>query len=129
VFGEVEDPKQEEFNNKLNLYLAMNDVMYVFEAITPRGNIPVGILTGKLLGPILWLGDAIWFPWASGRNKYESMVNLFNELRREYVAMFTCTLGDKNFYEKVARHGVIRRVGTLYDITEDRLAQWQTRKP
>jgi len=107
----------------------MNDVMYVFEAETNRGRIPIGVLTGKLMGPILWLGDAIWFPWASSRNKYESMVNIFNELRRKYVAVFTCTLDDKKFYEKVARHGVIRRVGTLYDISEEQLAQWQTRKP
>ena len=107
----------------------MNDFLYIFEADTPKGRIPVGMLTGKLLGPMLWLGDAVWFPWTSSRNKYESVVNILNELRRHYVAVFTCTLKDKKFYENVARHGVIRRVGTLYDITEDKLAEWQTRKP
>jgi len=111
------------------MYLAMNDVMFVFEASTSKGRIPIGVLTGKLIGPLMWLGDAIWFPWTSSRNKYESMVNIFNELRRQYVAVFTCTLNDKSFYEKVARHGVIRRVGTLYDLSEEPLAQWQTRKP
>ncbi len=107
----------------------MSDVLYVFEAKTKKGIIPVGMVTGKLTGPMMWLGDVIWFPWASSRNKYESIVNFLNELRRMYVGLFTCTLGDKKFYENIARHGVIRRVGTLYDITEDKLAQWQTRKP
>ncbi len=128
-FGEVEDPSQGAFDQKLALYLAMNDVMYVFEVQTNKGRIPVGVLTGKIMGPVLWLGDAIWFPWTSSRNKYESMVNMFNEIRRKYVALFTCTMKDRDFYDAVARHGVIRRVGTLYDITDDKLAHWQTRKP
>ena len=107
----------------------MNDAVYIFEALTKRGRIPIGMVTGKFVGGMLWLGDAIWFPWASSRNKYESMVNLFNEVRKHYVGIFTCTLDDKTFYESIAKHGVIRRVGTLYDVAEDKLAEWQTRKP
>ena len=126
AFGDI--GTQQEFDARLALYLSMNDKLYIFEAPTPRGRIPVGLVAGKFMGPVIWLVDAVWFPWASDRNKYESMVNLFQETRKHYVALFTCTIQDLKFYEKVAKHGVIRRVGTLHDIADDKLAQWQTRK-
>ena len=87
------------------------------------------MIAGKLMGPVLWLGDATWFKWASSRNKYETIVNLLNEIRKNYVAVFTCEYHDLEFYTCVAKHGVIRRVGRLSDLLESGDAPFfQTRK-
>ena len=89
------------------------------EAPTKLGFRPVGILTGIYAGPMVLLGDASWFPWASDRNKLESMVNIFNELRKQFLGIFYCALSDKKFYEHIARHGIIKRIGHIDGIYKD----------
>jgi len=99
-------------------------------AETPKGRIPVGVVGGRFTGPLLFLGSMIWFPWASKRNIYESVVNTLNELRKEYLILFHSSMEDKEFYVNVARHGIIRRVGTVHDVYEDGpAALFETRKP
>ena len=59
-----------------------------------------------------------WFPWASVRNQLEAMINFLNEVRRETHLMFFASLDHKRMYEVCMMHGIIRRVGTSYVVSE-----------
>ena len=67
--------------------------------------------------------------WASSRNKIECAIHALNELRKEYILLLHSNMNDKEFYVNIAKHGVIRRVGTIYDVYDDGpAALFQTRK-
>jgi len=130
AFGPDRQADSEGFTKQLEDYLILHDVAFIVEAPTSKGRIPVGMIVGKYMGPTLYLGDTTWFPWASNRNKIESITNLLNELRRHYIVMFFCNMRDKEFYVNIAKHGVIRRIGTIYDLLSEGPAPlFQTRKP
>ena len=128
-FGEPEDITQDEFRNRTSDYLGLTDITYTLIAQTAKGKIPVGLFGGNFNGPMLFIGDAVWFKWASSRNKLESAIHALNELRKKYIVLLHSTMKDKDFYVNIAKHGVIRRVGTIYDVYEDGpAAMFQTRK-
>lgn len=130
AFGPDRSADSHHFNKQLDDYLILHDIAYIISAPTDKGKIPVGLVVGKYMGPILYLGDTTWFPWSSDRNKLESIANLLNELRRQYIVMFFCNMRDKEFYVNIAKRGVIRRVGTIYDLLIDGPSPlFQTRKP
>lgn len=107
----------------------MTDMTYTMSAPTKNGFIPVGMFSGEFIGPMLMIGNANWFPWASSRNKLESAVHAINELRKQYIVLIHSNMQDKEFYVEIARHGVLRRVGTIYDVYEDGpAALFQSRK-
>lgn len=74
------------------------------------------------------VGQMTWFPWASKRNIYESSVNLITELRDHVDLILHVKNVDKDFAVMVAKHGVIRRVGTLYGILDEPISVFQSRK-
>ena len=92
-------------------------------AETIRGFIPVGMVfafyshTEHHLSPFMIVGDIVWMPWATPRNKIESAVNFFNIIRGD-IPMVDYAYGETNkrFFEAVMRHGIVRRVGTTYNI-------------
>jgi hypothetical protein len=128
-FGEVEDITQDEFRRRTGDYLNLTDTTYTLIGQTNKGKIPVGMFSGKFNGPMLFIGSAIWFKWASSRNKIETAVHALNELRKEYIVLLHSNMKDKEFYVNIAKHGVIRRVGTVYDVYDDGpAALFQTRK-
>lgn len=89
---------------------------------------PMGMVFGQISGPMIMLGDMHWFEWATNRNKIECSIKLLNELRKTNVITMYSTFDDKKFYEHIAKHGILRRVGTLYGIYEDEPATFfQTR--
>ena len=55
-------------------------------ADTANGFIPVGFVlafhshTEHAFSPFMIVGDLVWCPWSSGRNKIESAVNFFNSI-------------------------------------------------
>ncbi len=91
-------------------------------AESKRGVLPIGLVLGfwshhdAERAPFMILGDMIWFPWASLRNKIESAVNFFNEARREIPMVEYARMKDKRFFEMIARHGIMRRVGTSHNV-------------
>jgi len=128
-FGEAKDITQEEFNAWVSGYLDETDRTYILVAETNKGKIPVGMLSGRFNGPLFFVWNAAWFKWATNRNKYETVVNALNELRKDYVVIMHNHMDDKKFYEIIAKHGVTRQVGRLFDVYDDCPAQeWQTRK-
>ncbi len=116
------------FKREMSLYFSSCDKIYILEAITDKGRMPVAYVTGKFMGAVLFIETVVWFPWASIRNKYESAVHFFNKVRDGWVGVFYAPYEDKDFFNKIAQHGVLRRMGTLYDAFDDKVTLFQTRK-
>lgn len=128
-FADIPEMDQDQFNAEIERYLSLTDRTYVMSAKTGNGFIPIGIASGNFNGPLFFLGNALWFEWASDRNKLEASVNLLNDMRKDYICIMHNHMGNKKFYETIASHGVIRQVGRIFDVYEDCPAQvWQTRK-
>lgn len=126
-----EDMGPNEFDEAFKQFVLENiQACWVLEARTKKGFIPVGVSHGHWFFDALLIGDTVWFPWASDRNKIESMVKLINELRKEHKLLGMIHPRDKDFFVYVAKHGIIRRVGTIYDFNpEGPMAMFQSRMP
>lgn len=91
---------------------------WTLSAETRRGFMPVCIVLAFFshpnpkLAPFMIIGDMIWMPWASVRNKVESAVGFFNAIRKEIPMVEYANEDAKPFFEMIAKHGVMRRVGT-----------------
>lgn len=113
---------------------ARYDVAYTMIADPPgKSAMPVGVVFG--IAPfygqnVMWIGDFLWFPWASPRNKIESAVHFFNQLRKECTVIGFAEPEVIDFFEHICRYGVMRRAGTVFDMfREGAMAVFQTRKP
>ena len=109
-------------------------VAYTLIATPPgKDTMPVGIVFGikPFFGhQILWIGDFIWFPWASSRNKLETAVHFLNQMRKDWTVVGFAEPDVIPFFEHVCRYGVSRRAGTLFDLFEEGArGVFQTRKP
>jgi hypothetical protein len=102
---------------------------------TGKGFIPVGCILGFYSHPLpdwspfMIVGDMVWMPWATTRNKIESAVHFFAHIRKE-IAMVDYAYGETNkrFFEVIARHGVMRRVGTMLNVVKNEpVAVFETR--
>ena len=103
--------------------LTRYDAAWTFMAETKRGFMPVGVLMAfwghkvPELSPFMVIGDLVWFPWASARNKIEGAVNFFTKIRNE-IPMMDYAHGEKNkrFFATICKHGVMQRVGTTFNV-------------
>ena len=78
-------------------------------AETSKGQIPVGI--AMMIQPVkeknlLFIGDLLWFPWASARNKLESTVHLLNALRPDWLVIEFARQQDKEFFNHICKYVV-----------------------
>lgn len=105
-------------------------------AQTPKGYLPVGIVLAFFshpnprLSPFMIIGDMIWFPWASKRNQIESAVNFFAKVRKSHsLVEYARGPATKRFFETIAKHGVMRRVGTTFNVYGgEAVAVFETRR-
>ena len=131
----IEANTPEEFAAQFTDHVAERyHVAYTLMAAPPNKDVmPVGVVFGikPFHGePVMWLGDFIWFPWASIRNKLEAAVHFMNQIRKELTIVGFCEPEAINFFEHICRYGVLRRAGTVFDmIGEGPRAIYQTRKP
>lgn len=104
-------------------------------AETKKGYLPVGILFAfyshkdPKLSPFMIIGDLVWFPWASARNKIESAVNFFATIRKT-VPMVDYAYGETNqrFFDTICKHAVMRRAGTTFNVVQGKpCAIYETR--
>lgn len=109
---------------------------WTLSANTPKGFMPVGIVLGfwshpnPQFAPFMIVGDMLWFPWATARNKIESAVGFFNAIRREIPLVEYADDKAKPFFEMIAQHGIMRRVGTSFNVFNGRpAAVFETRAP
>lgn len=105
-------------------------------AQTPRGFMPVGFVLGFWSHPeprysvFMNVGAMVWLPIASKRNKIETAIYFFNSIRNDFPMVEYAREKDKRFFEVVARHGVMRRVGTSHNIYPgEPAAVYETRRP
>lgn len=103
---------------------------------TSRGFMPIGFVLGfwshpdPRYGVFMNVGAMVWLPIASKRNKIESAINFFNSIRGEIPMVEYAREKDKRFFEIIARHGVMRRVGTSHNVYPgEPAAVYETRRP
>ncbi len=105
------------------LVLARYHGAWTLFAETTRGFLPVGLVFAffshhdQALSPFMILGDVIWFPWATSRNKIESAVGFFSKIRKE-IPMMGYAHGDmdRKFFECLCKHAIMQRVGTTFNV-------------
>ena len=116
--GHEIDP--EEF--KENIYDLINtnyDYAWIVEAQAKDVFRPIGIIFGVGTGTFIILRDISWFPWASKRNIIEGMVGFVNIIRKQHLVLEHVNLRDKKFAEYIARHGIVKRIGTIDGLYKD----------
>jgi hypothetical protein len=89
---------------------------WIAEAETLEGFKPAGLIIVWTRGRVIEIGDMVWFPWASARNTLESVVKFMDQLRRDFVVLEFARIEDKKFFERVAAHGVMRKIGHAHSI-------------
>lgn len=95
---------------------------WTLSAQTKRGMMPVGFVLGfyshpdPKLAPFMIVGDMIWFPWASARNRVEAAVGFFSAIRKEIPMVEYANDEAKPFFEMIAKHGIMRRIGTSFSV-------------
>lgn len=87
--------------------------------VAEKDGTPLGLILGWVRGRVIEVGDMIWFPWASARNVYEAVVRYMDDMRGDYVVLEFARLKDKKFFERVASHGIMRKVGHAHSIYPD----------
>lgn len=121
-----------EFCRQLHEFLVSNyHRQFALVANSSEGKLPVGfalLFQPHVGSSILIMGDIIWMPWASARNKLETVVHMMNALRRDSVVLEFSPPSEQPFWDHVCRYGVMRRVGTTFDIYAEPAATYQTRK-
>lgn len=87
------------------------------------------ILFAKDNSRFMLMGDAIWWPKTGPKEKLQSMAAVFNEIRKDRVAIFEAEYKYKKFYEALVNRKILRRVGSIYDTIEkgSRTTFFQTR--
>lgn len=115
---------QEFHESVVETMLANFDYAWVIEC---QGKV-VGVLTGINSGLFVLVGTMIWMPWASPRNKIEGIVKYLVVIRKKVMVLFHAKPVDKDFYIHIAKHGIIRRIGTLHDMGPEPLALFQVKK-
>lgn len=97
-----------EFQNQLLDRLEGFQGAFVFSGERPLGLV-VTVESEHRIEP-----HVEWFPWASPRNKIEHGVNLINILKEKGLVLVIARMETKDFLVHVAKHGVLRRVGTIH---------------
>jgi hypothetical protein len=104
-------------------------------AVTARGFIPVGMVFAfhahfeHAKSPFMIIGDIVWFPWASKRNRIEAAVNFLSVIRKQVPLMdFAHGETNRRFWDVMAKHGIVNRVGTTYNVVRgEKVAIYETR--
>lgn len=114
------------------LVVTRYDAAWTLFAETQKGFIPVGIALGfwphREATPFMLMDAFVWFPWSSPRSRIESAVNFLNDVREDVPMMGFVKPEDKPFVEIIAKHGILNRVGTSYNIFPgERASIWETR--
>ena len=73
---------------------------------------PVGLIVGLVKESIME-PHVDWFPWATPRQKLETIVRFINEMRMMYVLLVTAREEDWGFFDHIKRYGILRIVGRI----------------
>lgn len=104
---------------------------FILEAKTPKGIAPVGLVSG--VNGAVYAPHAIWFWWATPRNKLECSVKFLSEIGRETTMVITAPKTEARFFDRLlnskenGRWGlrILRRVGTIHHKEAGPMGVWQ----
>jgi len=112
------DLDQDTFKGALGEMFSAFDTHYLMLARSEGEPRPVGMMSvidgGYRIEP-----HALWFPWASSRNKLESFLNFFNKIRVTRLAILYIPEKEIRIFQHLERYGVIQRRGTISRFFED----------
>lgn len=88
------------------------DGAFLLEARVEGHPKPVGMMVARVhqhrMEP-----HSSWFPWATGKQKLAAMAAFLNGVRREWLALVWCPPADEKFFLRIARYGILRRIGAV----------------
>lgn len=115
-----------EFSSTVRAFILQN---HDYAWSLRRNGEPKGIVFGVDAGATVVIGDVIWHPKTTVREKLELSAALGESLRKDNVAIIRSSYEHKHFYETLCSWRILRRVGTLYDVPESgqRSLEYQTR--
>jgi len=119
---------QKDFKEAVEWFLASNNLTpFTFFAEVKGKMQAVGTAFFWIRGRVMQTENLIWFPWAKKRNILESYVNFVTKMRstihpesnRTLMILEFALEKDKNFFDHVCSYGIMRRVGTSYEVYPD----------
>lgn len=112
-----------EFKDAFEAEIIANyDAAWTLFGETVHGFRPVGLILGfwshpnPKMAPFMIVGDMIWFPWASARNRISAAVNFFNSIRDQIPMVDYARQKDRGFFVVMCQHGIMRQVGTTLNV-------------
>lgn len=83
---------------------------WVVVGVTPRGNIPVGLVTAvSHRGHIE--PSVLWFPEASPRNRVECAVKWLHEIKKTHKIDLWVRPRDWQLFDHLCKYGLLRTIG------------------
>lgn len=130
------DMEPREFDPEFQSEILTNyDAAWTLFAESKKGFLPVGLVLGFFshpnpeFAPFMIVGDMIWFPWSRPRNRIESAVRFFNDIRGEIPMVEYARAEHQKFFDALCSHGIIRRTGTSYVVYPgEKTAIYETRQ-
>ena len=112
---------QDQFRANLEFYISEQSLTPIaFFAGEDRKMVGIGLFWVRGRG--MWTHNICWFPWASTKNILASYVNFVNVMRNaeadsgKYFILEFAQEKDQKFFDMVCSYGVMRRVGTMYEV-------------
>lgn len=131
AFGDAlpADLNAEGFSLAFRDIVARVHEVFMLYGPTIRPDAPVGLMTVQPgFMPDQMVPHALWFPWASARNKVECMAWFFSRMV-DWKAIVIAETKDVPFFNVIRAYGYLRRVGTSVGwFGEDDAAIFETRK-
>lgn len=111
-FGEatgmdLKDLSKDDFVQVLNAWMDLG-CYFVLIAKTGKGEVPVGVIAENRK-PTMIEPHVVWFPWASDRNKLETIMKFVNEMRREVLVVIFAEYKERRFWNLLSNYGIIKR--------------------
>lgn len=112
AFKEEEGLTEQEFADRYVNDVLKWDEIYVLEALRPDGHVrPVGLMVVGISDHRM-IPHVQWFPWASKRNKIETVLKFLNEMRKKWGVLVVADPDSVNFFNHICKTGILRRIGT-----------------
>ncbi len=122
-----EDLTPTTFHSRLTRTMIHGVWFTLIAPVPDRDHIPVGLIGADIednrLEP-----HFCWYPWASPRNKVETVLCFLNDMRRDYTVIVRSKQKDWHFFERMCQYGIMRHCGRIFRYFGDDVAHiWQTK--
>ncbi len=102
----------------LEHYDRMGGEMWILAApndvSSAEGAKPVGLIQGQVTAHVVE-PHVYWFPWATPRNKVETILKYLAGMRFRAVVLVHASETDAVFFDHIAAYQVLRRIGTIHN--------------